>query len=90
MRLSDERISHLAQAIMKALRSSQSAQLPNEHLAYQEIKRLLKGLFEDDGGVEAKIRQRIQSLTRKVPEDSREWDILYRKYLEEEQRKKRL
>jgi hypothetical protein len=35
------------------------------------------------------IRQKIQSLSRRVPPGSREWDVLYRKYLEEEMRRQK-
>jgi hypothetical protein len=35
------------------------------------------------------VRRKIQSLSRNVPVGSREWDILYRKYFEEESRKQR-
>jgi len=34
-------------------------------------------------------RRTIQSLSRKVPEGSREWDVLYRKYVEEEMNRRR-
>ncbi|MBI2347945.1 MAG: DUF507 family protein [Deltaproteobacteria bacterium] len=37
--------------------------------------------------VDEVVRQKIQSLSRPVPPGSREWDILYRKYLEEELKK---
>jgi hypothetical protein len=35
------------------------------------------------------VRRKIQSLSRQVPVGSREWDILYRKYHEEEMRKQK-
>jgi len=35
------------------------------------------------------VRQKIQSLSRRVAPGSREWDVLYRKYYEEELRKHR-
>jgi hypothetical protein len=88
MRLSEARASHLAQLIMKSFKSRGFA-FPQEHLAYQEIKKVLPEFFEGDGGLDAKVRHRIQSMSRKVPENSREWEILYRKYMEEERRKKK-
>ena len=36
-----------------------------------------------------KVRKKIASLSRNVPLGSPEWDILYRKYYEEESRKSR-
>ena len=35
------------------------------------------------------VRRKIASLSRKVPPGSREWDILYQRYLDEEQRKQK-
>ncbi|HEX6768600.1 MAG TPA: DUF507 family protein [Candidatus Binatia bacterium] len=35
------------------------------------------------------MRQKISTLSRHVPPGSREWDVLYRKYYEEESRKHR-
>lgn len=88
MKLSDARVSHLAQLIMKTFKS-RGFTFPQEHLAYQEIKKVLPDFFDDDGGLDAEVRHRIQSMSRKVPENSREWEILYRKYMEEERRKKK-
>jgi hypothetical protein len=54
-------------------------------LVDQPIANELK--FEDEADTAA--RNTIQSLSRKVPEGSREWDVLYRKYLEEEMHRRR-
>ncbi len=35
------------------------------------------------------VRKKIQSLSRPVPPGSREWEILYRKYFEQELKKQR-
>jgi hypothetical protein len=35
------------------------------------------------------VRKKIQSLSRHIPLGSREWDVLYRKYLEEEMRRQK-
>ena len=44
--------------------------------------------IEDE--VDTFVRQKIAKLSRRVPEGGREWDILYRKYFEEEMGKKKL
>jgi hypothetical protein len=37
-------------------------------------------------GVEAAARKKIESQQRKIPEGSSEWEVLYRKYYDEELR----
>jgi hypothetical protein len=50
---------------------------------------VLHDFFQSEDAVDDVVRRKIQSLSRHVPAGSREWDILYRKYFEEESRKQR-
>jgi hypothetical protein len=63
--------------------------LETEERILRETKRTIADelKFEDDADEAA--RRTIQSLSRKVPEGSREWDVLYRKYVEEEMNRRR-
>jgi hypothetical protein len=88
-RLSESRISHLAHLIMNSLRKARLAEFPNEGRALAETKQALNEFFQREDQVEDIVRQKIQSLSRHVPPGSREWDILFRKYYEEEVRKQR-
>jgi hypothetical protein len=88
-RLSESRISHLAHLIMNGLRKARLAEFPNEGRALAETKQALNEFFQREDHVEDIVRQKIQSLSRHVPPGSREWDILFRKYYEEEVRKQR-
>jgi hypothetical protein len=74
MRLSEDRISHISQAEERILREI-------KHTITDELK------FEDEADEAA--RRTIQSLSRRVPEGSREWDVLYRKYVEEEMNRRK-
>jgi hypothetical protein len=89
-RLSESRISHLAHLIVDGVWKEDLADFPNEARALSETKSVLNEFF---GGGEDRldevVRQKIQSLSRYVAPGSREWDVLYRKYLEEEMRKQR-
>jgi len=49
----------------------------------------LQAFFQREDHIDDIVRQKINSLSRHVPVGSREWDILYRKYFEEESRKQR-
>lgn len=88
MKFSEGRLSHLAHQILAAFRAEGLADIENERLALQEIKHALDGDRGRDARLDTLVRRKIASLSRKVPEGSHEWDILYRRYMEEEQRKK--
>lgn len=88
MKYSEGRLSHLAHQVIKVLRAEGLADIENERLALQEIKRALDGQRDRDSRLDEIVRRKIASLSRKVPPGSAEYDILYRRYMEEEQRKK--
>lgn len=88
-RLSDNRISHLAHLIIEGLRKGNLADFPNERRTLVETKQVLQDFFQREDRIDDIVRQKIMSLSRHVPPGSREWDILYRKYFEEEMRKQR-
>ncbi|HAS55308.1 MAG: hypothetical protein A2X56_08970 [Nitrospirae bacterium GWC2_57_13] len=92
MRLSEDRISHLSRLIMTGIVDGgfvEPAQPPEK--VYREIKRSVVAELETEVEVDAVVRRKIQSLSRKVPEGSAEWTVLYRKFMDEEMgRRKRL
>ena len=88
-RISEQRISHLAHLVLEALRKGGLADFLNEGRALSETKQVLNDFFQREDRVDEAVRQKIRSLSRHVPPGSREWDVLYRKYLEEEMRKQR-
>lgn len=90
MRLSEDRISHLSHLVLDMLMQNRNVDaIQAEERILREIKRTIAGelRFEDDA--DAAVRRTIQSLSRRVPEGSREWDVLYRKYFEEEMNRRR-
>jgi hypothetical protein len=88
-RLSESRISHLAHIIIDGIWKNDLADFPNEARTLTETKRVLAEFFGGDDRLDELVRQKIASLSRRIVPGSREWDVLYRKYLEEEQRKQR-
>ena len=88
-RLSESRISHLAHLVVNGLKRDEMAEFPNEGLVLSETKRILHEFFEREDQFDELVRHKIQSLSRHVPPGSREWDVLYRKYLEEEMRRQK-
>ena len=86
-RVSENRISQLAHLVMDGLRKGKLAEFPNEGRSLAETKVALRSFFQREDQIDELVRQKIASLSRRVPPGSREWDILYRKYFEEESRK---
>ena len=89
MRLSEDRISHLSHLVLDAVVRNRNvdALLPEEKLL-REIKRTIAAELQFEDEADAAARRTIQSLSRRVPEGSPEWDVLYRKYREEELRRR--
>lgn len=83
-RLSDDRVSHLAHLAVAAARAG--ADVVDERRALMEVKRILAEVFQLEDRLDEVVRARIP---RRVPAGTREWEILYRKYMEEELRKHR-
>ena len=88
-RLSESRISHLAHLVMNGVRQAKLVDFQSEGRALAETKQVLHDFFQREDHIDDIVRQKISSLSRHVPPGSREWDILYRKYFEEEARKQR-
>lgn len=88
-RVSENRISHLAHLVLDGLRKGKLGDFPNEGRSLAETKIALRNFFQREEHIDEIVRQKIASLSRRVPPGSREWDILYRKYFEEEARKVR-
>ena len=80
MRLSEDRISHLSHLILDKLVQDRTVDVlqPEEKLL-REIKRTISDELKYEDDADEAARRTIQSLSRKVPEGSREWDVLYRK-----------
>lgn len=89
MKLSEGRISHLAHRIIEVLRNEKLAEFDNERVTLNEIKRVMATEGDHDAEIDAVVRKKIASLSRNVPPGSREWDVLYRTYLEQERRRQK-
>ena len=90
MRLNEDRISHLSHLILDKLMQDRNVDaVQAEERVLREIKRTLTDELKFDDEADTVVRKMIQSLSRKVPEGSREWEVLYQKYREEELRRRR-
>jgi uncharacterized protein len=89
MRFSEARLSYLAHQIVTTLKGEGLVRIENERLVLARIKQALAEDYERDARIDAIVRRKIDSLSRNVPPGSREWDILYQKYHDEESRKQK-
>jgi hypothetical protein len=88
MKLSEAASSHLAHRVVEALKKK-GGKVHNERAALTEVKRTLGRHLDVDPRIHQAVLRRLASLSRRVPEGSPEYDVLYRQYYEQERRKNR-
>ena len=85
MRLSHAKINHLANLIMDYLRTDSQVEFFREDSDIRvEVARIINEELKDDEIIDAHVRRKIETQKRDIPEGSEEWEILYRKYYDEE------
>jgi uncharacterized protein len=88
MRLSREKINKLAHAVSDALAEMDNVDFVEDRNSIRlEVRRVLELLMAQEARIDAAARQKIESQRRTILEGSQEWDILYRKYYNEEVKK---
>jgi hypothetical protein len=88
MRVSREKINKLAHAVADALAEVESVDFVEDRNTIRlEVRRVLENLMTQEAKIDAAARQKIESQRRTILEGSQEWDILYRKYYNEEVKK---
>ena len=81
MRLSREKINLLSHQITEKLASMDEVQfIEDRNTIRLAIVDILNKWLKKEETVDLEARRKIESQTRKIPEGSAEWDILYRKY----------
>ena len=88
MRISREKINKLAHAVADTLAETDSVDfIEDRNTIRQEARRMLELLMAEEAKIDAAARQKIESQRKTILEGSQEWDILYRKYYNEEVKK---
>ncbi len=88
MRISRDKLNKLGHTILNALKESDDIEfIEDPNPIRQEARRILEELLMQETKIDAAARQKIESQKRIIPEGTQEWDILYRKYYNEEVRK---
>ena len=85
MKLSHEKIVHLSHVIVTALDETSSADFTTSRNEVRlKIVDLLRQQLRHDEEIEQRVRSKIVTQKRSIPEGSQEWDVLFKKYYEEE------
>lgn len=85
MKLSREKILRLSHLVLDYLDGDEEVEYyadPQE--IRQEIVKMISDEIRTDEAIDALVRKKIESQKRTIVEGSDEWEILYRKYYEDE------
>ncbi|HEY2486239.1 MAG TPA: DUF507 family protein [Candidatus Binataceae bacterium] len=88
MKLSEARILYLARESLARLRDEGLAEIPNFALALRQARELIAEWNHQGDEIDALVRRKITSIKRGIVEGSNEWTLLYRRYRDEELRKR--
>jgi hypothetical protein len=87
--LSEDKVSHLSHVLLKGLVGKKLVNvLEEEGKVRAEIKRTIVAELKIGEDMDAMIRRKLQSFSKKIVEGSPEWEILYRKFYREEEIKR--
>ncbi len=88
MRLSRDKINKVAHVVTDGLAEMDQVEfLEDRNTIRLEVRKVLEELLTQEARIDASARQKIESQKRTILEGSQEWDILYRKYYNEEVKK---
>ena len=88
MRVSRDKANKVAHEVTDALAEMDEVEfLEDRNTIRLEVKRLIEELLNQEARIDQSARTKIESQKRTILEGSQEWDILYRKYYNEEVKK---
>lgn len=87
--ISDDKASHLAHLVLGALKKSPQCRLTEDDgKVLREIKRVVAAELALDADIDKKVRAKLASYSKQIVEGSAEWEVMYHKTSEEEQKKR--
>lgn len=88
MRLSRDKVNRLAHSVADALSALDNVEfIEDPNSIRMEARRILEELLAAEEKIDLAAKQKIESQKRTITEGTQEWDILYRKYYNEEVKK---
>ena len=89
MHISEDRISHLAHRVMEKLWRDDLADFSDEARALNRVKDSITAFFAVSEEIDEAVRKKLASYSQAKVPGSREWEILYRKFYQEEAAKRK-
>ena len=88
LRLSRDKVNKLAHTVSDALAEMDAVEFIEDRNSIRlEVRRILEEVLKAEAKIDLAARQKIESQKRTILEGTQEWDILYRKYYNEEVKK---
>lgn len=89
--LSDEKISHMSHILLRELKSRGIVSLlVDEPRIRKQIKRSIGETIKIGEEIDERVRAKLQSYSKKILEGSPEWEVLYKRFFQEEEKKRGL
>lgn len=88
MIISADRQNHLAHIVTDGVWGDDIVDFSDDDQALRAAKQAVAEFVKEDEEIDERARAKVASLKRNVMEGTPEWDILYRKYYEEERGKR--
>lgn len=86
MMLSDDKISHTTHVLLKGMLENKLISLKvDASEVRREIKKTITGQLKVGEDIDAAVTKKLLSLSKKLVEGSSEWEVLYKKFYEEEE-----
>ena len=88
MRVNRDKVNKVAHVITDALAEMSEVDFVEDRNTVRlEVRRILEELLNQEEKIDQSARHKIENQKRTILEGSQEWDILYRKYYQEEVKK---
>jgi len=88
VRVSRDKVNKVAHAVTEALAEVNELDFVEDRNSIRlEVRRLMEELLNQEEKIDQAARHKIENQKRTILEGSQEWDILYRKYYQEEVKK---
>jgi hypothetical protein len=88
VRLSRDKVNRLAHSVADALATLDDVEfIEDPNSIRMEVRRILEELLVAEEKIDLAAKQKIENQKRTITEGTQEWDILYRKYYNEEVKK---
>ena len=88
MRISRDKVNKVAHVVADALAEVDAVDFVEDRNTIRlEIRKILEELLNQEAKIDQSARLKIENQKRTILEGSQEWDILYRKYYNEEVKK---